>query len=478
MSKKISQLLLLAGIVASSFAGLSATGSYLSNHLSEGAYRSMVSAKSMNCEGEESCGSSIGVRFMYQRSYSGDTNRHFLPAGATTNTVAAKATPGATDIALNYLTRVASSGAAGTMDDATLTMNPTQTRMAVAVSYAQSLKNVLEGAWFDLNASFARVENNLKATYTGGAKNTTSDTFENFFKGTTFTVGASATSTLTAGKILWNTASPAANGLEEVRARLGYDFVTNDNGTFGGYVSGVVGFGTEPKLDHLFESVVGHRHVQLGAGMQGRISLSQTEESSMALNLDARAHYIFARNEVRMANLQNVNIVTGNTAYQQYYLVKDTTAASTAGWSPAANILRREVSVRPQYSADLAAQFVYSNDCTSFDAGYVLSYKAKEKNELDSWTDTQYVTAGSTADSNLPVASAGANSAVALKKEHLNFNEEAKLIHNIHAGLNYCFNDMANPMDLGFGGEITMAPTDKAKVLQHWGVFGKLAVNF
>jgi hypothetical protein len=482
MSKRVNQLLLAALVAASSFVGAAGHGSYLTILNGDADQRSVVSIKGMNDSAEDQSCSSIAMRLVYGKTWdSANLAQFFGPNAATSNVTTAKASASASDVALNYLTRVASSGAAGTMDDATITMNPVSTRMAVGLAYSQDLKNVMEGAWFDLGLSFARVENDLKAVIVGGAKDTTTDDLTALLKGTSFVVGdldeTAPRSTLNAGRIL-TTKNDSATGVEEVTMRLGYNFVTNDTGSMGGFISGVVGLGSEPKLDNVFESVVGHRHLQLGAGVQGTVSLSQTDEHSMSLNLDAKAHYIFSRDAVRMARLTGLEVLAGNTNYQQYYLTKDTTAAAAAAWLPAANALRQTVTVNPRYSAQLGAQFVYSNDCTSFDLGYNMEYRAKEDNKLvGSWSDTKYVVAGQTASGELPVATVGTSTAAAIKAANLNWNEDSKILHTVHGGVNYSFCDMANPMNLGLGGSVSIA-NDRQAGEGHWSVFAKLGLSF
>ena len=478
MSKRVNQLLLAAALAASSFVLATGHGSYLTILNGDADQRSVVSIKGMNDSAEDACCSSIAMRLVYGRTWdSANLAQFFAPNSATSNVFTAKAVPTASDVALNLVARVPGTGADGTMDDATITLNPVSTRMAVGLSYAQDLKNVMEGAWFDLGLSFARVENDLKAVIVGGAKNTVTDDLSSFFKGTTFVPGDALTSTLNNGRIP-TVKNDSATGVEEVAMRLGYNFVTNDTGSMGGYISGVVGLGTEPKLVNLFESVVGHRHLHLGAGLQGDISLSQTDEHSMSSKLDAKAHYIFSRDAIRMGRLTDLTVIAGNSNYQQYYLVKDTTAGATAGWMPGANAITRTVTVNPKYSAQLGAQFVYSNDCTSFDLGYNLEYRAKEDNKLvGAWNDAQYVVAGLSESSNRPVAVAGTDIGVAIKAANVNWNEDSKILHTVHGGVNYSFCDMANPMNLGLGGSISMA-NDRQAGEGHWSVFAKLGLSF
>ena len=478
MSKRVNQLLLAAMFAASTFAGAASHGSYLTLFPGDADQRSVVSIKGMNDSAEDASCSSIAMRLVYGRTWdSANLAQFFLPNSATSNKVNTdSSSPAAEAIATNYLTRVAASGAVGTWADGSITMNPVSTRMAVGLAYSQDLKNVMEGAWFDLGLSFARVENDLKAVIEGAAANSdTTTSMADFFAGKVTVPGDAITSQLKAATIP-TVKNASATGVEEVTMRLGYNFVTNDTGSIGGYLSGVVGLGTEPKLDTVFESVVGHRHLQLGAGVQGDVSLSQTDEHSMSLKLDAKAHYIFKRDAVRLASLTGLT-ATGNSNYQQYYLTKDTTLSS-GNWMPAANAIRRTVTVNPRYSAQLGAQFVYSNDCTSFDLGYTMAYHAEEDNKLvGSWNDAQYVVAGITAASSLPVAAVGTSTAAAIKASNLDWNEKSKLEHTLHGGVNYSFCDMANPMNLGLGGSISMA-NDRQSGEGHWSVFAKLGLSF
>jgi hypothetical protein len=475
MSKKISQLLLLAGLAASSFVGAAAHGSYSTVFNSDAHRYSMLSCKGMGSADEEASSSSLSLRLIYSRTWDSKAfGQYFLGNSATDNTQKIDNDIAGGNISADYLARVATSGAVGTWPDGTITLSPLQTRMAVAVSYAQNLQSILEGAWFDLNVSFARVENNLRATFTGATANTTSYGAAEFFGGATMVPGDGLTSTLAYGKMANNKANASATGLEQVDARLGYNFVSNDNGTFGGFVSGVMGLGTEPKCVELFESVVGHRHMMLGAGLQGDVSLSQTDEHSMSLKLEGKAHYIFSREDLRPANIVNVTVNGTNTNYQQYYLTKD----GSLSWGPALNYITRKVTVKPRYSADLNATFVYSNDCTSFDLGYGLQYRAKEDNALvGTFDDSRYVIAGITAASNVPVAAVGTSTAAYINKANLDFNQPSKILHTVRGGVNYTFNDMANPMGVGFGGAIQIA-NNKNEAHQEWQVFAKLEVSF
>lgn len=468
MSKKVNQLLVVALLAGAHFVGAASHGTYLTIVPGDAAQRSLVSCKGMfDGEVEGAKTSQFGVTASYSRSWdSGKLATYFMPDGVDAATVTLDASaPAANQVDSSMMVRKSTSTALDqvtTTPDATVAVSPISTRFALGLSYCQDLKNVMEGAWFHLGVSLARVQNDLRAVVTAGAAaSNTNVTLDALLKGDTpSTTNNFVVEALKYGRIQSAYADDAQTRPEELSMRLGYNFVNNDSAKVGGFVSGIIGLGTEPTLVYLFESVAGHRNLGLGAGLMGSVSLSRGEDYEMSMNINGAAHYLFAREDYRLGRFTGM---TGNSNWMQYWLGTDATSKF-----PIANVLRQKVDVSPRYTADLGAQFVYAGECTQFDLGYAMHYRAKEDNKLKTaWVDTTY---------DIYNGAAAANVAD-VKAVNLTWNEDSQLLHTIHGGVLYSMSDMENPVSVGLGGSISLA-NDRTRSEQHWSVFGKIGVAF
>ena len=475
MSKRVSQLLLALALASANFA-VTASGTYLTVVPGNSELRSLVSAKTLGEPAEDAKTSEVAVRLVYSRTWdSANLGKYFTGIADTNNAATLNSAPAAADIDQTRIIRYSDNSAVGDNAASTVTFLPRSTRMALNFSFCQDLQSVMEGSWFDLNVSLARVKNDLNAVIAAGAKtsNTAGDLAQ--FLGGTAGMATAAAQGLLAGKIATAAASTdvAANGPEQAALRLGYNFVRNDNGTFGAFVSGVVGLGTRPTLANLFESVVGHRNMGLGLGVQGTVSLSKTDDYEMQLNINAAGHYMFARQDYRLGQFVSQTGAT-NVNWMHYYMGKDLTSGASTPFAPTANFLKQMVNVAPRYNADLGAQFVYVGDCVDFDLGYAMHYQAAEQNTLvTAWNDATYVIVGSASTNLTP----GTANALGVKAANLSWSEDSQLLHTLHGGVVYNCKDMENPVQLGLGGSISLA-NDRARSEEHWSAFAKLGVAF
>ena len=468
MSKRVSQLLAVALLVSASFVEAHSHGTYLTIIPGDAEQRSLVAAKSCALDEQDAKTSHFGITAGYSRTWdSAKLATYFMPDAVDAAEVVLDSTsPAATAVDSSQIIRLNASTALHASDpaDAKIAINPISTRFALGLNYCQDLKNVMEGAWFHLGVSLARVKNDLNAVVTAGAKASDENiSVDGFFKGDTPGTTGFVAEALKYGKIATAYSPDAQTRPEQIAMRLGYDFVANDSGKFGGYVSGVIGLGTEPTMEYVFEPVVGHRNFGVGAGLQGCVQLSSSEEYDLSLNINGQAHYLFAREDYRLANFTGM---TGNANWMRYWLANDSVNSVKA---PAANFLRQKVDVTPRYTVDLGAQFVYAGECTQFDLGYAMNYRAKEDNKLKTaWVDTQY---------DLVTAGAAATFTTDIKAANLDWNEASQLLHTIHGGVLYSMKDMENPVTVGLGGSVSLA-NDRTRSEQHWSVFGKLGVSF
>lgn len=465
MSKKVSQLLVLALATSAAFVGATSHGTYLTIIPGDAEQRSLVAANCCSDDADAKT-SQFAVTAGYSRTWdSAKLGAYFAPDADDNNVVSLDSTsPAATAVDSSRIIRLNASTAlyAGAPGDATVTLNPVSTRFFLGLNYNQDLKNVMEGAWFNLGVTLARVKNDLRAVVTAAAKASNENiSVDGLLQGDTPGTTGFTSAALAYSKIKNAYAPDAQTRPEEIKMRLGYNFVNNDSGTFGGFVSGLIGLGTEPTMEWLFEAVAGHRNFGIGAGLMGTVSLSEGDDYKMFLNINGSAHYMFAREDYRLGKFTGM---TGNSNWMRYYLATDGTTKF-----PMANALRQKVNVAPRYVVDLGAQFVYAGDCTQFDLGYIMNYRAKEENTLvTAWNDATY---------NLYDAGAVATATTAVKAANLTWNEESQLLHTIHGGVLYTMKDMENPVSVGLGGSISLA-NDRTRSEQHWTIFGKLGVSF
>lgn len=189
--------------------------------------------------------------------------------------------------------------------------------------------------------------------------------------------------------------SKSETALADLELALGYNFLCNEDYTFGLSLRTAAPTGTRPCGEYFFEPIVGNgHHWELGAGVNFRAGLWNgcDSESSFSLYVDANITHLFDTCQTRCFDL------CANGANSRYMLAQklkkngtdlhgqtDESVVGEAGtgtitasndvfdneFAPVANLTKSNVDVGISVQGDVAVKFVYANECGfSWGLGY------------------------------------------------------------------------------------------------------------
>ncbi len=161
---------------------------------------------------------------------------------------------------------------------------------------------------------------------------------------------------------------------------LGYNIWCTDCGHFGVNLRVAAPTGTRPDGDFFFEPVVGNgKHTQVGGGITAHYILWENDcDQSFSVWFEGEVHHLFRAKQNRTFDLED------NGPGSRYLLLKKfddaTTSADELVRGP--NVLTREVDVRIGAAGEAAILFNYQRCGFTFDAGYSVWGRTKEKIKL------------------------------------------------------------------------------------------------
>lgn len=161
---------------------------------------------------------------------------------------------------------------------------------------------------------------------------------------------------------------------------LGYNIWCTDCGHFGVNLRVAAPTGTRPDGEFFFEPIVGNgKHTQVGGGISAHYILWENDcDQSFSVWFEGEVHHLFRAKQFRTFDL------VGNGPGSRYLLLKKFNDAMTPAneLDRGPNILTREVDVRIGAAGEAVILFNYQRCGFTFDFGYSVWGRTKEKIKL------------------------------------------------------------------------------------------------
>lgn len=296
-----------------------------------------------------------------------------------------------------------------------------------------------------------------------------------------------------AGRVLEKMNKAVVNGSQtktsvaDLEFILGYNIWCTDCGHFGVNLRVAAPTGTRPDGDYFFEPVVGNgKHTQLGGGVTAHYILWENDcDQSFSVWFEGEVHHLFRTKQHRTLDL------IGNGAGSRYLLLKKFNGAATGPTSEnelvrGPNILTREVDVRIGAVGEGVVLFNYQRCGFTFDFGYNIWGRTKEKLKLrgEDIPANTYAVKGSTFSADNNTASQtkinGTNSAADATATFIT-NDSLDLVaganpsalsHKVFGHLGYAWEDCDYAPFVGIGGFSEWSGR-KNRAFDQWGVWAK-----
>lgn len=272
---------------------------------------------------------------------------------------------------------------------------------------------------------------------------------------------------------------------------LGYDVLCNECAHLGFNFQVIAPTGTRPDAQFVFEPIVGNgRHVEVGGGLSGSFEIWNNGcDQSFSIFGEGAIFHMFSAKQKRTFDLKN------NGIGSRYLLLKrfDQTGAFANEIVFGPNVLTREVKVRNDMHGEAALMFDYQNGGFTFDVGYNIWGRTKEKVTIsDTIPARTFGIAGNTdttgASMNLTQSNAdikgnmGATDATAvfISTEDLDVESgthPGAYSHKLFTHLAYTWENYDYLPFVGLGGEVEFAGR-KNRAFDQWGVWIKGGFTF
>ncbi|MCL4380079.1 hypothetical protein M1466_01120 [Candidatus Dependentiae bacterium] len=293
----------------------------------------------------------------------------------------------------------------------------------------------------------------------------------------------------------------------DVEIRLGKDLVQTDCAIVGGYLGAVIGTGTKPCAEFVFEPIIGNnRHNGIMFGSYGRFALYENLCGfSVVAVADINSRYLFAANELRSFDLKD-------RPWSRYFGVwtSETAATTLDDIQPLINFSTLCARVNPRLTTDLNTGLIFERKGWQLELGYnayarnaediclrqnlqsglgiasirqfienadikTASYSVIQRNTLAG------VSANGLTSTNLITDINAANEPiyVALTSADLDLNSAAHpavFAHAVYANLGYSSSNCRVPCFINGGGAYNFAYDNAA--LRRWTAFVKVGVTF
>ncbi len=376
---------------------------------------------------------------------------------------------------------------------ATIQLDPKQRVYGLRLDYFQNLEKLMEGLYLKVAIPIISVKNNLHFIVSDG---TQKDLFLEYFKGNVYQKrdGNGLISNQphsSSQKKLTRALIDKENdtvGVAEIGVIAGYNLFEHPK-----YASSIMlglDFPTsdEPDGINVFEPMPGNaNHWAMVFGLDASAKLWEGIDKNLKINFAINSRYLFQSTQKRTLRIKDM-------PYSQYYLIGelDKFERKRILFTPAADILTRNVNVSPKWQIDSILNFSYHHSGFNFDLGYNFFWKNKEQIGLkDTWVDGKYgilhpeQTLESTNAnakfefSQNPVAASlpgGAEKIINTNDIDVNCAQTpAQCTHKIYGSLGYIFLDYSYPFMLGFGGGYEFAETNS---MENWQIWTKMGITF
>jgi hypothetical protein len=389
---------------------------------------------------------------------------------------------------------------------ASIKLEPKLEAYGLRMDYYQDLGKALTGLYFKVSCPIVQVETNMNLDETITAtgffatpSDSGTDAVKKYFNGT-YGEGVPAVT----GQLQKNSqrrlqyakmgGKHSESAVADIDLVLGQKFFDKERYYVALNLGLTIPVGNTPDARWVFEPVVGNgNHWAFGGGLDFSWKFWEKKNRNLKLTGVANYRYLFDATEVRTLGLKKDDGTPVN--WGQYRLaarVGDEFA------TPTANILSKDVTVKPGSQLDAMLYLTYNNGNWTADLGYNFFYKESENvdlkahdfeaddyailhtayvgttavaatdfaTEASATTDTDATTGGSSSD------------CYYLNRDHVDTRaaETPSMdTHKIFGSLGYNWKEWEYPLMLGIGGGYEFAGNDG---VENWQVYGKIGMKF
>ncbi len=321
-----------------------------------------------------------------------------------------------------------------------VTFNPEQEVWGVRFDLLQYFNTPIEGLFFKLSFPFVHVDNNMNMCIKDAKKlafvtGTSEFTLNDFFAGKTAFVDPLKQilrDPLTHAKI---DGRRTATGVADLDLVLGYCYHSGDKRHVRFNLLVTVPTGNRVRGEYLFEPIYGNgHHAAFGAGVDAGLQLWKGCQGALWTDVGVHYKYLFEGTEARTLGVKGM-------PFAQYFLASTTHSGVTrVPFFPAANILTRDLHVKPGNMFDAIAHFSFQSCHFVADIGYNLYWKDRESVWVKSWCDDTFGLLANGVSTAGAIASANFIDNKFLNKSQLDVDAvrtPAQLTHKLHGGLSY-----------------------------------------
>ena len=377
--------------------------------------------------------------------------------------------------------------------------NPRLTAYGTRLDTHICLDNIVKGLYFKNNIVCTHIKHNLGAAYldltsgatTGGTgapspydsintETAASETIylNQLFNGTSLTRSYSLKDQQDPLHFAKMGGPSSRTGIENIESELGIKLLDKENAHFAINMALLIPTGDRPLGEYLWEPRLGNNHWAFGGGFEafGRLWNNTDEYLNVFARLNYR--YQFEATEKRTLGIKGIfaDQYYNRHILSHYYILGYN---GRKGLFPAANVLTKDVSVKPGSMIDAALDFSYKHKKFCFDLGYNLYWKDSENVSLKegSWTDNIIGIAHQSYNANTAFSSSWlkpGTSWINYTNIDTTVAESPEILsHTFFGGLGYMMKLFDNPFMLGAGASYEYGyDRAAADAFTFWGKFG------
>jgi len=280
------------------------------------------------------------------------------------------------------------SGGANSLDG-TITFRPNLQSYGTRIDTHICLGNVIKGLYLNNNIVWKYVKQDLNVSYTGayGAVGGENIYLRNLFDGSYLT-RSSITNQQAPLKYAKLTDARSRTGIENLESELGLKILDKENAFFALNMTMLIPTSDRPLAEHLWEPRLGSKHWAFGGGFEAFGRLWHDEDQCIKMHAKLNYRYQFEAKEKRTLGLKDIFTAQYYNKHilSHYYLLGYN---GRRGLFPAANVLTKDVDVKPGSLVDAVLDFSYKHKKLCIDLGYNLFWKDSEDVSLKegSWQD-------------------------------------------------------------------------------------------
>ena len=416
--------------------------------------------------------------FFHQAGIKGeDVGKYFGINGKNTFTVGAPAT---SDINNRYIIH---SQAASTLAGE-ITFNPKQEVYGIRLDFMHETNHPFKKTFIKASLPVVHVENDMHLKIGNQVAQANDYYLKDFFEGKELTSLANTNkqAALTHGKI---GSRRTTTGIADIDLALGYKLLQSENHHLFFNTGVTIATGTRPTGEHLFEPVYGNgNHFGVGFGIDASQKLWKRSRHSGKLVFATNYKYLFEGSEKRTIGINSITY-----PFAHYYGLGEVGKPADTALIPAANILTRDVKVRPGSQIDSMLALSFKSSRFIIDVGYNLFIKKGESVSVRSWEDAKYAIAKDDFDVTGQFIRTDANKAADITANTLlgktldigDLNVSAAstpsyLTHKAFGSIGYNFNLSKYPSSIAFGGSYEFASSNHE--LEGYAFWCKGAISF